>query len=255
MPPRLEHKIGDIVPTLNKMGAMSNFSEEITDDFLSQNNFKNGTHLEIGAAYGNIAIKALKQGCKKYIANDLDLRHLKILAQRVQKINPKLFNSLSPLHGAYPGDLELESSSIDSILIARVLHFLSPKEIIKIIDNFYKILKQNGKIYVICVTPYNKAHLEFASIFEINKKNKVKYYGYTEKRKEYLNEALFDKHNLSDLRLNLQPVFHFFDIDSFAEYFDNDRFTIEKVKYFPYQKDSIFSLDGRETVGAIITKK
>jgi len=254
MPPRLDHKIGDITLTLNKMGAMANFSDEITESFLNQPNFLNGTHLEVGSAYGNIAIKALQKGCKKYIANDIDLRHLKILAKRTKEIDPNLLKSLELIHGKYPNEVKIKENTIDSILISRVLHYLSPDDIIKTANIFSKILKPNGKIYVICVTPYNKAYSQFVPIFESNKKNRIKYYGYTEKRNEHLNETLFVEHNLSNLRSDLQPVFHFFDLDSFAEYFNDKGLRIERTIYLPYQKDSIFALDGREGVGAIITK-
>ena len=89
--------------------------------------------------------------------------------------------------GRYPNDFKIKSESIDSILISRVLHFLSPKEIIEVVKDMYRILKTGGKAFVICNSPYNQSYIHFLPIYKLAKKKGEKYPGYVKQRKKYVN--------------------------------------------------------------------
>lgn len=252
LPPLLHHKVDNVVPTMNKKGFMCNNIYSITEEFIFQAASGEGAHLEIGSAYGNIAIEALQRGCKNYIANDLDIRHLKILSRIMQESHSNLIDYLKIIHGAYPNEVELESESIDSILISRVLHFLSPEQIFEVVNDMRRILKPGGKIYALCISPYNTGIQKFIPVFEEAKKRGEKYPGYTTEKWKYMDEKIIDKETKESLELN---IFNFFDLDSYPEYFNDKDFKIKKSIYIPYEKKSIFSMDGRETTGAVIIKR
>ncbi|MCT4635768.1 MAG: class I SAM-dependent methyltransferase [Rickettsiales bacterium] len=252
LPPLLHHKVDNVIPTMNKKGFMCNNIYSITEEFISRAASGEGVHLEIGSAYGNIAVEALKRGCTNYIANDLDIRHLKILSRIMQESYPNLIDHLHIIHGFYPNEVDIESESIDSILISRVLHFLSPEQIFAVVKDMYRILKPGGKIYVLCISPYNTGVQKFIPVFEEAKKRGEKYPGYTTEKWKYMDEEIIDKKTKESLELN---IFNFFDLDSYPEYFNDKEFQIEKSIYIPYEKRSVFSMDGRETTGAVIIKR
>lgn len=252
LPPLLHHKVDNVVPTMNKKGFMCNNIYPITEEFISRAASVEGAHLEIGSAYGNIAIEALKRGCKNYIANDLDIRHLKILSRIMQESYSNLIDHLKIIHGSYPNEVKLEAESIDSILISRVLHFLSPEKIFAVVKDMHRILRPGGKIYALCISPYNTGIKDFIPVFEESKRKGEKYPGYTTEKWKYMDEKIIDEKTKQNLSLN---VFNFFDLDSYSEYFSREEFIIEKAMYIPYEKKSIFSMDGRETTGAVITKR
>lgn len=252
LPPLLHHKVDNLVPTMNKKGAMWNSIYSISEEFISHASRGEGVHFEIGSAYGNIAIEALKRGCKNYIANDLDIRHLKILSRIMQEYHSNLTDHLKIIHGSYPNEVELESGSIDSILISRVLHFLSPEKISAVVKDMHRILKPGGKIYALCVSPYSTGIKDFIPVFEAAKKRGQKYPGYTTEKWKYIDKNIVDDQTQKSMAVD---IFNFFDLDSYPEYFNDKDFQIEKTIYIPYEKKSVFSMDGRETTGAVIIKR
>lgn len=249
--PEVSEALGARFPTLNKMGLMTNFVDEISNAFIENSLSEDCCVFEVGAAYGNIALEALQRGCENYIVNDLDERHLKILARRIFEHSSALLNKIKFIAGAYPRDINLEDNSVDFMLISRVLHFFSPQEIEATVLDIKRILKKNGKIFIICNSPYNKSFINFIPDFEIAKKNKKRFPGYVKNRENYVNRELYDSATIDSL---YSGQFTYFDIDSFAEFFNNNDFIIEHACYIPYEKDNILSLDGRESVGAIIVK-
>ncbi len=67
-----------------------------------------------------------------------------------------------------------------------------------------------------------------------------------------MNTSLFIDSPISTIHTG---DFTYFDIDSFAEFFEESGFfKVEKSIYIPYTATNI-SLDGREIVGAIMVKK
>lgn len=252
LPPVSWYKEEDVIPTMNQKGYMYTSMDSITEEFIARVISIDGRHLEVGAAYGNVTIEALRRGCKHYIANDLDLRHLKILARRIQEEHPDLIENLQIILGDYPSGIQLEAGTIDSILIARVLHFFSPDKILEVAKNAHKLLKPGGKIYILCVSPYTQVFKNFIPTFELSKRNGQKYYGYTTEKEKYLSTEILRGKAINGLE---SGEFTFFDVDSFSEYFDKSNFIIEKAIYLPYEEKSIFRLDGRERTGAVIIKR
>ncbi|PCH53727.1 MAG: hypothetical protein COC22_01845 [Flavobacteriaceae bacterium] len=249
--PNVNPQFDNIIPTMNRKGFMINIIDSITEKFIKQAVNNNGNHLEIGSAYGNIALELLERGCKNYTAIDLDIRHLKILARRVKETHPHLINNIKLIQGSFPQEVKLEDNNYDSILISRVLHFLSPEEILVVIADMHRILKPQGKIYVICASTYNKAFASFIPIFEEAKKNGVKYPGYTQEKDKHTDLSLIDEEAIKTIH---PGDYTFFDHDSFAEFFEDSGFKVEEYAYIPYNGSSV-SLDGRENVGAIMVKK
>lgn len=236
-------------PTLNEYGPVANFIDPMSEEFLKQISYDKKS-LEIGSAYGNITLKALKQGSKNFTVNDLDIRHLKLLALRLKKEIPELLQYLKMVQGRYPDQVEFPAESFDSILISRVLHFFTPKLIKNAIQDLYRILKPGGKVYALTISVYTKAYGAFIPVFEEAKKSKKQYPGYVEDRLKYANTPLIDPKNLS----YFSGPFMFFDNATLAELFKEEGFRIKKSTYFSCEKSNIFYYDGREGVGVIAEK-
>ena len=140
------------VQTLNKKGAMSPRLDQISREFVSLAAKPNIKVLEIGAAYGLACIEALKLEAQDYTVNDLDPRHLKILALQVKQLDEKYLSKIHLISGEFPGTLKF-TKEYDAILIARVLHFMKPDEVIRTLEQAYKILKPGGRIYAVMLSP------------------------------------------------------------------------------------------------------
>ena len=207
--------------------------------------------LEIGAGYGLACTEALKIGAKKYTANDLDERHLKILAMNVSKINPEFLDNIRLISGSFPNDFVLEDSLYDAILIARVLHFLNPEELKHTLHAAYRILKPGGKIYAIMLSPYVKGYKSFIPEFERRLQTKQPYPGYIENLLDYTDKSLIPKNALK----NTEQKFFFFDTRTAKSSFEDAGFIIEKNIEIPLAYNSkIWALDGRENIGIIAYK-
>jgi len=108
--------------TLNKKGAISLQLDPISTAFVERAVLRDAKVLEIGAGYGLACLEALKQGAENYTANELDERHLKILARRVKELNEEYLSRICLISGSFPTEIRMNGKSFDAILIARVLH-------------------------------------------------------------------------------------------------------------------------------------
>lgn len=141
------------VPTLNKRGAMSPLLDPVSKAFVEFARTPGVRVLEIGASYGAACLEALKGGAKSYTANDLDARHLKILARRVLEADPAWLDNLKLAAGSFPGETSFGEAEYDAILIARVFQYMSPAEASEAVRHFKKYLKPGGRVYAALISP------------------------------------------------------------------------------------------------------
>lgn len=143
----LPDQVGNI-PTLNEMGVMCVHEGWLYSQYLTQ--IKTGEQaLDIGCAYGRTVVDAAKRGAF-VCANDLSEDQLKILEETVKSepFHTQItYQSGDFLTGVYP------SNTYDKILIASVLHFMSPSEIQAALDKIAAILKPGGKVYILTASP------------------------------------------------------------------------------------------------------
>lgn len=231
------------ISTLNDRGYMSLSFDTYTQAFLAFcEKYPGISVFEAGASYGNASLAALARGAK-VTANDLDKRHLDILAARTP-LSSRSKLALKP--GQFPHDVEFAEKSFDAILSSRMIHFLTGDEISLGMRKFYNWLKEGGKLFLIAETPYLRCYSDFISIYEERKKKGDKWPGLIE-----------DTSSFQTIRYNNIPkLLHFLDPEVLKREAEEAGFRIESAGMiergdFPPE----LRLDGRESVGLIAIKQ
>src|ERR1700722_18147041 len=86
--------------------------------------------MDVGAAYGVATLQALAHG-STVIANDIDERHLQLLAQRSPEAHR---GRLTLIRAPFP-DFDVAPNSLRAVLICRVMHFLDGQTIERAANN------------------------------------------------------------------------------------------------------------------------
>uniref|UniRef100_A0A914EBV7 Methyltransferase domain-containing protein n=1 Tax=Acrobeloides nanus TaxID=290746 RepID=A0A914EBV7_9BILA len=121
------------INTLNNRGAMKfNFFSKTASKFIDIAIQPGMKVLDIGAAFGEVAMEALRKGAMDYTAIDLDEKHLKILARRVYEEMPEKMSCLKLIHGGIPNGSLFKENEFDAILADSVLHFLNAEQIFQV---------------------------------------------------------------------------------------------------------------------------
>lgn len=239
------------IQTLNKKGAMSPDLDAMSREFVTFAALPNIKVLEIGAGYGHACQEALKQGSCNYHVNDMDLRHLKILARRIEIFNKDYLSFIHLIPGAFSSALNLSEDEYDAILIARVLHFMTPVEVSETLNQAYKILKPGGCIYAVMLSPYVKGYASFIPEFERRIQNNQPFPGYVENLTHYIDCNIVPETN----QKNMTDNFLFFNVKTANDSFEQAGFFVEKAVNMPLTYPSkIWQLDGRENIGVMARK-
>ncbi|MBP6218623.1 MAG: class I SAM-dependent methyltransferase [Oligoflexales bacterium] len=236
--------------TLNKKGAASPKIDQLTQEFLKH--LKGKKALEIGAAYGQVVMEALKSGATDYIANDLDRRHLLLAAKNVHATLPKLEKKVRFCAGEFPIACRFDDNSFDSVLAARVLHFMNPEQLVKTTEEFKRILKPKGRVYIIAITPYVNRYVSFIEEYEKRKKSGDPFPGYVKSLRPYANPEVTNAKELANLH---DSEFMFLSSTVLSEIFSQRGFKIIESKEIALGYESkIWQKDGRENVVFIAEK-
>lgn len=244
------------IQSLNKKGADTAILDRLSLEF---SQIKHGNLLEIGSGYGDVLLTLLtnnKNFSGTYVLNDLDERHLYIAAKKIEKsiekgtIPKKSENQVSFMQGDIV-NISLPPETYDAILIARVLHFLSPTEIRKVLKSLYKACKPGGKIYVVAITPYVKRYQSFIPEYESRLKNGEDFPGHVNSLLPYVNHEVTTEKELK----NIHPGCFTFFGPEIAKVFRIYGFKTVKIITSPleYQSKS-WRLDGRENILLIAQK-
>jgi SAM-dependent methyltransferase len=242
--------------SLNKKGADTAVLDRLSAEFAQ---IKHGNLLEIGSGYGEILLTLLtnnKNFSGTYVLNDLDERHLYIAAKKLEKsiqegtITKKLEKRVSFMRGDIV-NTSLPPETYDAILIARVLHFLNPTEIRKVLKSLYKACKPGGKVYVVAITPYVKRYQSFIAEYEARLKNDEDFPGHVNSLLPYVNHEVTTEKELK----NIHPGCFTFFGPEIAKIFRIYGFKTVKIITSPleYQSKS-WRLDGRENILLIAQK-
>lgn len=242
--------------TLNRKGATAPGIDYTTRKFLS---FAAGKKaLEIGGAYGNVMLRALKENHKTvYHLNDLDQRHLCIAAFRLQsKIEKKeiCLDGIENVNFIY-GDVTQASwstSHYDAILMSRVIHFLTPDQINQTLKNLFNSLKSKGRIYITSLTPYNNRYKPFIPDYEQRVKGGDPYPGFVGSLRKYLNPEAATPSQIQKIS---DGHFNFLDVDVLTRVAKSAGFKVLECSFKPLSyKSGSWILDGRENVILIAEK-
>lgn len=238
-------------PTLNKKGAISPTLDYATLSFLDF--AKNKRVLEIGGAYGNVMLEALRRDSSTvYHLNDLDERHLGIAAFRLQeKIDQRQIcnDGLGNVQFIY-GDITQSSWKVDqpydAVLMTNVMRFLNPTQIEHALKNLFDSLASGGRIFISATTPYVNRYKAFIPEYQRRIKEGHQYPGFVKNISQYDS-----KESISLNQLNSTPDGHFMFLDDviLTKLCKDAGFKIIECTFKPLSYSSeMWELDGRETV-------
>jgi SAM-dependent methyltransferase len=246
-PPSSEN--GVRVPTLNNMGSMSMVEDPATKAFLDFiDSDPKSTYMEVACAYGYATKKAasrLTEG--KLIANDLDPRHLYLLQNQYFADSPQYLKNVNLVTGDFPDDAKirtLPSSSIKGVLLARVLHYFHGDKVERALQEAYRLLEPNGKMFINVLSPYMGTAQKAPQIIEENKKLGKKYPGEIENLEEQIGS-----------QFGTEPFFHFFTLETLKPLIEKQGFVVDKAEYAPllYKSKELQSA-GKENIIIVATK-
>ena len=212
-----------------------------------------GKVLEIGAAFGAATLEAIAKGATVF-CNDIDPKNLAVVRQRFMETTDAPSESLTGdssklilVPGELPNELiGLPEKQFDAILICRVLHFFSGAKIEESLALLSKLLASNGKIYIVCETPFLRNWQRFIPEFNRRVENKEEWPG------EITEPAKFE----SSGRASSLPQFvHWITKEVLDRSLLKAGFAIEHSEYInrsgQFPEDLLLPEYGKESIGAI----
>ena len=203
--------------------------------------------LDIGCGYGYISLQILSNDAIKVIANDIALEHL----LNVRKIALKQGLPLKNLYlnnKKFPKNLSFDENSLSTVILHRVLHFLSPNEIEVGLSKIQKWLQPGGKVFIVVMTPQHKEFSDwFLPIYEQEWKKGNKWPG----------TGLKVERALPDQAYNLPEFLHVMDERPLRYALERSGFSIEKVHFLSMKHfgKTPETRDGQEAIGIVAIKK
>lgn len=232
-----------LVKTLNKKGPSSTYIDEYAKQFIHYAASQKDPVLELGAAYGFVAIEALKAGAT-LIANDLEPRHLNILYNNTPE---GCRSRLTLLPGEFPQYINLANESIAGCYIAHMLGYLAPEDLPIGFMKLYRWLKPGALLFILSSSPYRAIYKDLIPIYEQRIREHQQWPGYFKEIKQLISGRL--------ARYAAADTLHFLDNDVLSRELMHVGFIIKEAKLYP-RKDlsKKVTLDGREGVVVIAQK-
>lgn len=212
-----------------------------------------GKVLEIGAAFGAATLEAIAKGATVF-CNDIDPENLAVVRQRFLETTDGPSESLTGdssklvlVPGELPNELiGLPEKHFDAILICRVLHFFSGTKIEESLALLSKLLAPNGKIYIVCETPFLRNWQRF--IPEFNRR--------VESNEEWPGEVTEPAKYESSGRASSLPKFvHWITKEVLDRCLVKAGFSVEHSEYInrsgQFPEDLLLPEHGKESIGAI----
>ncbi len=240
--------------TLNKRGTTTPYSNYFIDEFARYAQHGKKRVLQIDATFGHHTINALEKPISEFITTDTCISHLAITAMRIHNLLPDdRSSSVKFFHGPFPKSFKyFKSNSLDAVLLNRVLHYYSPKELIKTMKELLRVLKPGGRIYVIAITPYVNRYKSFIPLYKQRLILKQQYPGYLNNLRNFADQEVTTPNQMNQIE---DGAFIFFDAQFMYRLLSENGFIIRKCYEFSLSHTSdIWQLDGRELVGAIAQK-
>lgn len=237
-----EASMPGLTPTLNKMGYMFSDLTSIDLEFINFCEESKGPALEIGAAYGDIALKIAHKGVE-IVANDLEKEHLSRIEQRALGDASRYITTVP---GRFPDDVNFEDETFTAVLASNVFHYLDGDDITRGINKIFHWLKPNGRVYVVVGSPYAHLWHEFIPFFEEKIRQKKPWPGYVTDFSIFKNNHRFEQ---------IPDFMHFFEPTILSLLFEEAGFCVKKAKFCARpQWPADLQLDGRESVGLVAAK-
>ncbi len=232
-------RIKDEIPTLNQFGYMKEELDEYSRDFLEYASKTDKPVLEIGTAYGWVALQALERGAT-LIANDVSEEHLSILLQNASEHN---LSSLSLLPAEFPGQVNLPDESIAAVLASRIFHFLDGSRVEEGLGKLHRFLMPGGKLYFTACSFYHYSVKEkMLNTFNERISQGIKWPGL----------ILNQRASAPDHAPYVQELLNVFDVPQLEALLPKHGFIIDRISLFDYPNDT--DSGGKGHVGFVATK-
>jgi|GEM_PF-1569593 len=218
---------------------------------------RGGRVLEIGAAFGAATLEAIAKGATVF-CNDIEPENLAVVRQRFIETSRDEIesvtgdsNKLVLIPGELPNELNaMPENFFDAILICRVMHFFTGKKIEESLDLLSKLLAPEGKIYIVCETPFLKNWQSFIPEFNRRIAENIEWPG------EITNPADYES---SGRAASLPKFVHWITKEVLERCLVRSKLAIEKSTYInrlgQFPDDLLLPEHGKESVGAIGVKR
>lgn len=236
---KIPSQVRDEVPTLNQFGYMKSELEYFGNSFLARAKNAEKPVLEIGPAYGWLTHRALETGAT-IIASDISKEHLEILVKNTPK---EYLNKLYLYLGAFPNEVDFESASLDTVMMARIMHFLDGENLEKGLAKVHDWLVPDGQLIATNCSIYHSSVKEkMSKIFQERISSNKKWAGMA-------TRADFDSVH-DDYSADFLNTFY---KEQLEELLPKYGFKIETLEYFDYPSDP-WPDEGKGHIGFVATK-
>ncbi len=218
---------GDKVVTLNQQGFMRIELDQFSRQWIEEATKSSHPFLEIGAAYGQASVEAVENGAL-IIANDIEIKHLGVIRNRVNK---KYHKNLYLNCGSFPDEVDIPDNSIGGVLCCRVSHFFTTEQMLMSLYKIYEMLVPGGSLFFVSVSPYHYTLRDkFLPIFLDRKESGDNNPGYIDNMKQYMP--------LPESAEYVPEFLNTFDVDTITKLMKINNFEIIEGRLFDYSKNN-----------------
>ncbi len=210
-----------LIPTDNAMGIMTEEPSPAAEAFIELATSAARPLLEIGAAYGNATLPALRAG-GTVIANDLSASQLGALAAAASAADRK---RLVLMPARFPEEIRLGDGSLSGVLAAQVLHFFDGSTVEVAFQSVLRWLEPGGALYVVVMTPSLSFYSKLRPEYEKRARGSERWPGICDPRTVAT----------PDWKERLPPMVHLFEKDVLRRCAEEAGFTVETLEYFCYR--------------------
>jgi len=222
-----------LIPTDNKMGIMTDQPSPAGEAFIALAAKAGRPLLEVGAAYGNATLPALRAGAT-VIANDLSASELAVLGASTPAEDRKRL-VLAPAR--FPGELKLADGSLAGVLAAQVLHFFDGPSVERAFRDVYRWLEPGGAFFVVVMTPSLSFYSKVRGAYEERAQQGERWPG-------IFDPKTFAPKEWAD---RLPSLVHLFEPDVLRRCAEEAGFAVEVLEYFCFRHfPDRHRTDGRE---------
>ena len=210
-----------LVPTDNAMGIMTEEPSPAAEAFIELAARAARPLLEIGAAYGNATLPALRAG-GTMIANDLSASQLEVLAAAASEEDRK---RLVLMPARFPEEIRLGDGSVSGVLAAQVLHFFDGPTVELAFRSVRGWLEPGGAFYVVVMTPSLSFYRTLRPAYEKRARAGERWPG------------IFDPRTVAtaDWKERLPPMVHLFEKELLRRCAEEAGFSVETLEYFCFR--------------------
>src|SRR5215813_9455109 len=207
-----------LIPTDDAMGIMTEEPSPAAEAFIELAGRAGRPLLEVGAAYGNATLPALRAG-STVIANDLSSSELGVLASAASGEDRK---RLVLMPARFPDEVHLGDGSLSGVLAAQVLHFFDGPTVERAFSSVLRWLEPGGALYVVVMTPSLSFYSKLRPEYEKRARGGERWPG------------IFDPRTVAppDWKERLPPMVHLFEKDVLRRCAEEAGFTVETLEYF-----------------------